>query len=163
MICFIYYNREDNGNVVGVSPVELDDLQHLSVLIIPKDDADPFLTGKESISNWKVDFKRLPKLIKKSDYTYYHYNEHNFFNIEKQLATSADITIAVRGRTIIITRHDNEDTITFFLTERDNPTYLLQKMVLESGVVEKRFFADKENFSIFTNRNFGNIDYVKLD
>lgn len=163
MSYFVYYNKEENGSIVGVSPAELKELAGTEYLLVSEKEAMPFISGKEKITKWKVDTIKNPTLVKKDNHVFHRYNEHGFFDVSTQLTNKPIITIEVKQKVIIITSNQHSDFITFYLTKKDNPSYLLQKMTLEPNVVEKRFVADEENFSIFATSNYGHIKYVASD
>ena len=161
MSYFVYYN-DNNGTILSVSPKEMPEMKDRLFIKVPGNEALPFIQGKERTSKWKVDICKNRDLIKKDNYIFHQYNHHGFFNIESQQSENPITTIKIKKHVITITTENHNTILTFFLTDRDNPSYLLQKMTLEPNVVEKRFIAETENFSIFTTQQFGKIKWQNI-
>ena len=159
---FIYYDENNNGSIVSVSPVEMKEFAGQPFLVATEGEALPFIQGKEKVSRWKVDMVKEPVLVKKDNYVFHQYDSHGFFDVATQKSEKPIITVKIANNVITISALENEHGLAFYLTKKDNPSYFLQKMCLEPKVIEKVFISDEDEFSIFTMHNYGMINYETL-
>lgn len=147
---FIYY--DSNGVILDISPKEIKENINKSFIKIAKEIAIQFINGKEKPTKWKVLNK---KLVKKDSYTSFQYDSTGFFNIKSQQSSESVIIITIQGQKITIEAKNNKSKLVFYVTKKDNPTFVVDTFILNS--TKKTFTSSIRDFSIFADHNYGNI------
>lgn len=157
---FVYYDKDNNGAILNISPTQLEGKHAYEFIKIDKEEALLFIQGKERPAKWRVDCIERPKLIKKDNHVFHQYDSHGFFNIKSQQSTKPVIIITIKGKEISITTNNTKNNLMFFLTIKDNPTFIIENLTINAGISKKTFISPINNFSIFANHNFGNIKWT---
>lgn len=155
---YVYY--QEDGFIAAISPAFLKEWEHLPYLTISEEVAKPFLTFIEPLFKWKVKNNPDPQLIKEDDPLLFGHNEKMFFDIKQQPNVEENFVIFVTiNQNTITIRSQLQEEFSLFLTKKDDPSVIIQTLTISPGEVRKTFIVDDEDFSIFSDKFYGQIQW----